>query len=80
MLRSPMSETSQKMRKLLKRGQNSMCNASGISYKRIHALGVPILTHQETVNGHSDRCDQYFQQLQELGTGTQHFNILSIVS
>jgi hypothetical protein len=49
---------------------NSMCNASGTSYKRIHALNVPILRHQETVNGQSDRYDQYFQQLQELGTGT----------
>ena len=30
-----------KMWNLLKHGQNSMCNASGTSYKRIHALNVP---------------------------------------
>ena len=57
-----------------------MCNASGTSYQRIHVFSVPILTHQETVNGNSDRYDQYFQQLQELGPGSdQHVNILSIV-
>ena len=32
-----------------------MCNASGTSYQRIHVFGVPILTHQETMNGNSDR-------------------------
>ena len=37
---------------------------------RIHVFSVPILTHQETVNGNSDRYDQYFQQLQELGPGS----------
>ena len=57
-----------------------MCKASGTSYQRIHVFSVPILTHQETVNGNSDRYDQYFQQLQELGPGSdQHVNILSIV-
>ena len=47
-----------------------MCNASGTSNKRIHAFGVPILTHQETPKRTSkttilttDRYDQYFQQL-----------------
>ena len=51
-----------KMRNLLKRGQNSVFTR----------LTFPMLTHQETVNGHSDRFryEQYFQQLQELGTGT----------
>ena len=47
-----------------------MCNASGTSYQRIHVFSVPILTHQETVNGNSGRYDQYFQQLQELGPGS----------
>eukprot|EP00966_Prymnesium_polylepis_P200519 4646377-Prymnesium_polylepis.2 len=56
-----------------------MCNASGTSYQRIHVFSVPILTHQETVNGNFDRYDQYFQQLQELARQDQHVNILSIV-
>ena len=55
-----------------------MCNASGASYQRIHVFSVPILTHQETVNGNYDRYDQYFQQLQELGPQDQYVNILSI--
>ena len=64
------SKMSKILRKLLKCCQKSMCNASGTSYQRIHVFSVPILTHQETVNGNSDRYHQYFQQLQELGPGS----------
>ena len=55
-----------------------MCNASGTSYQRIHVFSDPILTHQETVNGNSERYDQYFQQLEGV-VRRQHVNILSIV-
>ena len=59
-------------------GKKSMCNAFGTAYKRIHPFGVPILMHQETVNGNSERYDQYFQQLEGV-VRRQHVNILSIV-